>query len=325
MRSKKQRILAVTAIAVFVLFVLGMMLNHNFEKVVIAQEKPKTDSPTPTETPEFDQKAALAKLREQIKGKENEPAEKVFKNIKSFEGDPAGRLLAIMEFGYARSLGVDCTHCHVPEKWESEEKPTKQIARDMKDMSEKINFEILKKMESLGGRQAFVNCTTCHRGDVKPALNLPDQQTKKNNSSSPEAIDTLIDQYFTAVSGKGKKDWSKLKEITLASVQFNVVGINADGTNNFHPMTLDKFIDHMTPYIEKNGFYQKGFTTQVDYYNKIAQVWCGFESRNEPGSNAIDKGIITFQIVLTNGKWKIASVMWNSETKDNKVPKEFLN
>ena len=39
---------------------------------------------------------------------------------------PAGQLLRVMEMGYARSLGVNCTHCHVPDKWESEEKPAKQ-------------------------------------------------------------------------------------------------------------------------------------------------------------------------------------------------------
>lgn len=78
-----------------------------------------------------------------------------------------------MNFGYARSLGVDCTHCHIADKWEAEDKNTKQIARDMKVMSENINFELLKNMKSLGGREAIVNCTTCHRGEVKPATNLP--------------------------------------------------------------------------------------------------------------------------------------------------------
>ena len=66
----------------------------------------------------FDQAAALAKLREAIKGKEKEPAETVFKNIQLLKGVPAGNLLRIMELGYGRSLGVDCTHCHTPDQWE---------------------------------------------------------------------------------------------------------------------------------------------------------------------------------------------------------------
>ena len=71
-------------------------------------------------TASFDQAQALAALRKQIAGKEELPAEQVFKNIQIFKGMPAGRLLRVMELGYSRSQGVNCTHCHVAEQWEKE-------------------------------------------------------------------------------------------------------------------------------------------------------------------------------------------------------------
>ena len=119
------------------------------------------------------QAAALAKLKEQIKDRENEPATAVFKNIQTMKNSQAGRLLAVMEFGYARSLGVTCTHCHTPDKWESEDKPQKQIARDMSSMVTTINRELLKNIKNLKSEAPIVNCTTCHRGEIKPAQNLP--------------------------------------------------------------------------------------------------------------------------------------------------------
>jgi len=130
--------------------------------------------PTPIAA-EFDQKAAIAKLREQIKGREQEPASTVFKNIQTpmLKARPAAQVLAVMEMGFARALGVNCTHCHVPDKWESEEKPQKQIARDMSAMVFRINGELLKGIKNLKSESPTVNCTTCHRGEVKPALNLP--------------------------------------------------------------------------------------------------------------------------------------------------------
>jgi hypothetical protein len=121
----------------------------------------------------FDQKAAIAALKEQIKGHENDPAPTVFKNIKFMTTTPAGRLLSVMEFGFSRALGVDCTHCHVPGKWEVDDKPEKQIARDMSDMNTKINKELLRNIKNLKDANPIVNCTTCHRGQVKPAVNLP--------------------------------------------------------------------------------------------------------------------------------------------------------
>jgi len=105
-------------------------------------------------------------------GKENEAAGLVFENIKSFERASADRLLRVMEMGFSKSLGVSCTHCHNPKDWSSDEKPQKQIAREMMAMVGRINQELLGAINNLDSETPIVNCTTCHRGEVKPALNL---------------------------------------------------------------------------------------------------------------------------------------------------------
>ena len=127
----------------------------------------------------FNQAQKIADLMKQIAGKENQPAEQVFKNIQLLKGIPAGRLLRIMELGYGRSLGVNCTHCHVVDQWDKDDKPTKPIAREMAKMSQTINNDLLKNIKNLKGPNPIVNCTTCHRGQTKPALNLPDAQPKQ--------------------------------------------------------------------------------------------------------------------------------------------------
>jgi Photosynthetic reaction centre cytochrome C subunit len=165
-KENQRKIVLVSVIATFAFY--GIVTLSGSHLFVSAQTKV---SPTPTPA-EFNQADALAKLKEQIKGKEKEPAEKVFKNIQTLKSVPAGRLLAIMEFGYARSLGVTCTHCHTPEKWEAEDKNTKQITREMAALVGKINGELLKNIKNIG-ETPTVNCTTCHRGEIKPALNLP--------------------------------------------------------------------------------------------------------------------------------------------------------
>lgn len=135
-------------------------------------------TPTPaaaTQAPaQFDQAQALAELRQRIAGQEQKPAGEVFKNVQLHKSVPAGRLLRMMELGYARSLGVDCTHCHVPREWEKDDKPRKQVAREMSLMVRAINEEHLKRIKGLRSETPVVNCTTCHRGQTKPALNLPE-------------------------------------------------------------------------------------------------------------------------------------------------------
>jgi endogenous inhibitor of DNA gyrase (YacG/DUF329 family) len=123
--------------------------------------------------PPFDQAAAIADLKKFIAGKEEQLAVDVFNNIQQYTGVTAGRFLRIMEFGFTTALGVNCTHCHKPGVWDSDEKPAKQVARDMTAMLNAINNEYLKKIANLRSTNPQVNCTTCHRGQRRPALELP--------------------------------------------------------------------------------------------------------------------------------------------------------
>jgi hypothetical protein len=114
----------------------------------------------------------LAELRKVIAGREEKKASEVFENLKGLGDMPAGRLLKVMEIGYARSLGVACTHCHVAGQWAADEKKPKRVAREMRAMMRRINEDLLAKVPGLQSEKPVVNCTTCHRGQVKPALDL---------------------------------------------------------------------------------------------------------------------------------------------------------
>lgn len=171
-----QRSIRPLVVGAFLLVITIVFTKHS--RLGSAQVVSSPALPTPTPAPAvapFDQAAAIARLKEQIKGREQEPAPAVFKNIQTpfAKSIPAGRLLAVMEFGYARSLGVNCTHCHTPEKWEGDDKPQKQIARDMAAMMTRVNGDLLKGIKNLKSATPTINCTTCHRGETKPALNLP--------------------------------------------------------------------------------------------------------------------------------------------------------
>lgn len=103
-----------------------------------------------------------------IAGRENQPAESVFKNIKIMKGIPAGRLVNIMNAGFGRSLGVSCGFCHVPGKWDLDDKKEKDTARLMLSMVGAINRDYISKVPNDSGPPPVVNCFTCHRGNAQP-------------------------------------------------------------------------------------------------------------------------------------------------------------
>jgi hypothetical protein len=115
--------------------------------------------------------SAAANILRSIAGRENQPAESVFKNIKIFKGIPAGRLVNIMNMGFGRSLGVSCGFCHVPGKWDLDDKEEKNTARLMFAMVQTINRDYIAKVPTDPARASpppVVNCFTCHRGNSRP-------------------------------------------------------------------------------------------------------------------------------------------------------------
>lgn len=122
----------------------------------------------PTDSLVKDRTDKVNEVLASIAGKEQLPAEQVYKNIKLFKGMPAGRVLNIMNRGFSNSLGVSCSHCHIVGEYDREDKPTKQIARDMFAMVNTINGTLLKDIKNLKSPNPTVNCGTCHNGRARP-------------------------------------------------------------------------------------------------------------------------------------------------------------
>lgn len=113
--------------------------------------------------------SGAAMVMRSIAGHESQPAESVFKNIKIFKGVPAGRLVNVMNNGFGRSLGVSCGFCHVPGKWDLDDKEEKNTARLMFAMVQTINRDYIARVpHDSAGPQPVVNCFTCHRGEPRP-------------------------------------------------------------------------------------------------------------------------------------------------------------
>ena len=113
--------------------------------------------------------SAAAMVLRSIAGRESQPAESVFKNIKVLKGVPGGRLVNIMNMGFGRSLGVGCGFCHVPGKWDLDDKEEKNTARIMIAMVGAINRDYLAKVPVDSGHPVpTASCFTCHRGMPRP-------------------------------------------------------------------------------------------------------------------------------------------------------------
>jgi hypothetical protein len=122
-------------------------------------------APVSAQAPAPQKNAEIAALEQMIAGKEQLPAEEVFKNIQTFKGRPAIAVLRVMEQAFVPNLGVECSYCHVDKQYDSDEKNSKKVAREMWVMRAQVQEEARK---ASGNAQAVVTCYTCHKGKPKP-------------------------------------------------------------------------------------------------------------------------------------------------------------
>jgi Photosynthetic reaction centre cytochrome C subunit len=108
-----------------------------------------------------------------------EPAKKpesAFKNLKVLPKNISQKQLsAIMVDQFQDELGVSCNFCHSENKethkpdYASDEKPEKQIARLMMQMTNGINRKYFKQRHAMiGDSTSIVSCGTCHQGKPRP-------------------------------------------------------------------------------------------------------------------------------------------------------------
>lgn len=113
--------------------------------------------------------AYVATVMQSIAGHENEPADKVFKNVQVLKSLTAAQLVQKMNKDYAEALSWNCTNCHrlAPQgNFASDTSTDKKRARFMQTMQNEINQNQLPKLYPKD--TPAVTCATCHRGYNEP-------------------------------------------------------------------------------------------------------------------------------------------------------------
>jgi len=115
-------------------------------------------------------------------------------NLKILPKDISGKELHNIMRNFSLSLGVHCNYCHVSHPVEgqtrpkfdfaSDDKPEKNIARNMMRMTAAVNENYIGKM--IGGDHTLeqIKCVTCHMGRTTPIISV---DSLKSNEGTPPA------------------------------------------------------------------------------------------------------------------------------------------
>jgi hypothetical protein len=140
---------------------------------------------------------------------------------------------------------------------------------------------------------------------------------------STKTLDELIHAIDEAVSGPANKDRTCFRAIMLPDTRLIPVSKAKDGTIQPHVLSVQDWIDR----VGARGtavFYEKQVSYKTQVYGQIAHLFSTYETRSTPDGKADVRGINSIQAINDGQSWHIQEIIWQAETPDNPVPKEYM-
>ena len=90
-------------------------------------------------------------------------------------------------------------------------------------------------------------------------------------------------------------------------------------------MTPDQYIQRAGPYLINIGFFEREIGRRTEIYRFITHFFSTYDSRNsEKDKKPFTRGINSIQLLNSNNRWYVISILWNGETKENPIPRKYL-
>jgi len=133
-------------------------------------------------------------------------------------------------------------------------------------------------------------------------------------------IDQAIRGVYEVISGPPgqKRDFDRMRSLFAPGATLKAIGPKGPRGGS-----LEDYINRNAEILEKDGFTERELGRRVEVWGGLATAWSSYDGRTANGSFH-ERGINSFQLVKVNGKWLVASILWQEETPDNPLPNNLI-
>jgi hypothetical protein len=130
------------------------------------------------------------------------------------------------------------------------------------------------------------------------------------------AIDQAIRGVYAVISGPPgeKRDFDRMRTMFAPNATLKAIG-----PKGLRGGSLEDYISRNSAVLEKEGFTERELGRRVELWGGLATAWSAYDGRTANGSFH-ERGINSFQLVKMDGKWLVASILWQEETPANLLP-----
>ena len=139
------------------------------------------------------------------------------------------------------------------------------------------------------------------------------------NRADLAAIDRAIHAVYDVISGPAgqKRDFDKMRSLFAPGATMKAIG-----PKGLRGGSVEDYIARNQEVLEKEGFNERELGRRVEIWGGLATAWSAYDGRTANGSFH-ERGINSFQLVKIDGKWLVASILWQEETPENPLPAQL--
>ncbi len=156
----------------------------------------------------------------------------------------------------------------------------------------------------------------------------------KARTADVDSVSGLMAALYDVISGPAGKprDWDRFRSLFLPEGRMGVIrhaSPAADGKqarpDDVVFLTPQDYIDRDAPFFKANGFFERGIANRVEEFGNLVSVWSTYESRHTADdAQPFVRGINSLQIVKAQGRYWIASIVWDDERSGVTLPEKYL-
>ena len=133
-------------------------------------------------------------------------------------------------------------------------------------------------------------------------------------------IDQAIRGVYEVISGPPgqKRDFDKMRAMFAPGATMKAIG-----PKGLRGGTVEDYISRNAEILEKEGFTERELGRRVEVWGGLATAWSAYDGATANGSFH-ERGINSFQLVKVDGRWVVASILWQEETPENSLPTDLI-
>jgi hypothetical protein len=138
----------------------------------------------------------------------------------------------------------------------------------------------------------------------------------------PDFRDMTQTLYRAVSAAPGERDWAAVRRIYHPEARLVRTGVDPDGTPFAKVMSLDAYIENVEQLLDGVRFSEIEVGHEAAVFGNVARLTSVYEfSWDSPTERRQGRGVNFFTLVRENGRWRVMSIVWDTERPENPLPR----